>query len=159
MTKRRKNAKPAVRLAYVDPATPETRARLMEGTVARLVRNKRIGGEELMAAQEIERVYFEITKSLFAKTGQYGERLDPATGTDLDWSPSMMAAHRRYLAWTKAVKPGVPNLVFSILADGMTAREIDRARQWRSNTAATVFVEALHDYAQMAGWLSRRRTA
>lgn len=126
--------------------------------MARLIANKRVGGEEVMAAQEIERVWCALTSRLFAKAGHYGERLDPTT--DRDWSPSLMAAHARYLEWANSLESGVLSVVVDVLIDSRSAREIDRERRWKSDTTCQLLIEALQEYARLAGWLKRRvRTA
>lgn len=157
MTKRRRKNKPTVRLAYEHPATPETRAKLKQGTMARLIANNRVGGEEVMAAQEIEMVWCALTSRLFAKAGHYGERLDPSS--DNDWSPSLISAHRRYIEWANSLEGQTLSIVIDVLIDGRSARDIDRERRWRSDTACKIVIEALEDYAKMAGWKHRRRTA
>jgi hypothetical protein len=158
LTKNRRKTKPIVRMAYIDPATPETRGKLKEGTMARLIASRRIGGEEVMAAQEIERVWCALCCRLFAKAGHYGERLDPSA--DRDWSPGMLAAHVRYLAWANSLKGQTLSIVIDILIDNRAARDIDRERRWKSGTTLDLLIATLGDYAAKAGWRkARTRTA
>ena len=142
---KRKKTKP-----YEDPATPQTKARLKQGTMSRLIENSRIGGEEVRAAQEIERVYFGLTCQLFARGATYGERLARSSGDWPEWL--VLAYHERYKPWADTVKQPILPVTVDILIEGMTGREIDTRRSWGKGKAVNFLIDGLQLYVDMAGW-------
>jgi hypothetical protein len=146
----------------VDKGTKQTRARLREGTVSRLVRTGKLGLDEQSAAREIEYVYGKLTAEVAGKTARYGEYSDP--GEKPDWPWTMRKAYReRYLPWSadlttlRSLRENGParDIAIAVCAYGATARSLDKAYQWRKGTAQKMLVYALQEYCYIAGWLRR----
>lgn len=144
----------------VDRGTPETRARLREGTIARLVKTGKMGVEHQSAALDIEYVWRIVCAAVLPKTSGYNERVD---GSESDWSASMQQAYRkRYKPWADHLSalrdnggPPYLEITIDIVCDSMTARAVDRKNGWKSGTAQDLLIFALQEYCYIAGWLKR----
>ena len=103
----------------------------------RLIETGRIGGYELRAAQEIERVFYFIAGGLLSRTMRYDERTDPSSSNDVpEWFLS--AYHKRYKPFADDPKSG-----FQIC--------IEVLRRWPQRTH--------HRHrAQVAAWLRGKFT-
>lgn len=145
-----------------DKGTRQTRARLREGTVERLVKSGKIGVDEQSAAAEIEYVYSRLASDVAGKISSYGEYTDP--GERPDWPWRMQEAYRkRYLPWVnqlqsiQSLRENGPafEVARAVCCFGVTARDVDRAFQRRKGTSQKQLIFALQEYCYIAGWLKR----
>ena len=96
-----------------DRGTPETRTQAKKrgpGTIQALIERGTIGGYEVRAADEIERVFNFITARLGAKIMNYTERTSPGTGSNAPaWFENAYTAitghgqTRRSVIWISAL--------------------------------------------------------
>ena len=137
--------------APIDRGTPETRRHKRRSTMERLIETGRIGGYELRAAQEIEKVFYFIAGGLLSRTMRYDERTDPSSSNDVpEWFLS--AYHKRYKPFADDPQSGF-QVCIEVLVDGRSGRTIDTERKWPRGTAVSVLVNALRSYAPLAaGW-------
>ena len=116
----------------------------------RLIETGRIGGYELRAAQEIEKVFYFIAGGLLSRTMRYDERTDRSNGDHVpEWFLS--AYHKRYKPFADDPKSGF-QICIEVLVDGRSGRTIDTERNWSRGSAVSVLVSALRSYALAAGW-------
>jgi len=146
-----------------DRGTPETRRKLQrEGTFERVMKNERKKGNRNVddierAATEIERVYFHITRSLFAKCASL-ERVDGGTPADAPgWIVS--AYTDRYLPWVDQLRSmrttRAHAVIIDVLIENESLKRIERSRNLQKGMARQVVLSFLKLYADMAGWSTR----
>ena len=134
----------------IDRGTPETRRHKRRSTMERLIETGRIGGYELRAAQEIEKVFYFIAGGLLSRTMRYDERTDRSSSNDVpEWFLS--AYHKRYKPFADDPNSGF-QICIEILVDGRSGRIIDSERGWPRGRAVTILVNALRCYVLAAGW-------
>jgi len=142
--------------------TPETAAKLKPDPILTMRRQKAnpLWGEDVMAAEEIRRVYVFLVSGMFAKA----QRLEAGiAGHDSERVPlAMIDANRRYTVWRKWAevqhkRGGLPYLpvTIDVVVDGLSCAQVDANRRWRKGNASTALREALREYAYMAGWIRR----
>ena len=142
--------------------TPETAAKLKPDPILTM-RGQKVNplwGEDVLAAEEIRRVYAFLVACMFAKVQRFEAR---SAGADSERVPlSMIDANGRYTRWRKWAdiehkRGGMPYLpvTIDIVVDGLSCAEVDANRRWRKGKAATALREALREYAYMAGWVRR----
>ena len=142
--------------------TPETAAKLKPDPILTMRRQKvnPLWGEDVMAAEEIRRVYAFLVAGMFAKVQRFEAR---SAGADSERVPlAMIDANGRYTRWRKWAeiqhkRGGMPYLpvAIDIVVDGMSCAEVDANRRWRKGKAATALRDALREYAYLAGWVRR----
>jgi hypothetical protein len=121
-----------------------------------LVRDQRIGNEEIKAAAEILSVFMTISGSLLSGS-MLRERISGGRGDQSLW---VIEAHERYKAWADhwsvRKKRGDPTLeiVISAVIDERSFRHIERDLRLRNGRAAEATVNGLRDYAARAGWVT-----
>lgn len=143
-------------------ATRLTAIRLRGSPVAFLLNEKAIGGEEFMAAQDIELAFTAISGAVGFKPLTM-ERVDG--GQHPDWPDKTIKAVSRYKAyadhWSMRKKRGDPTLSIVIMAviDQRPFAHIGADYRIKNAKAQTVVIRALRDYAARAGWVSGGRAA
>jgi hypothetical protein len=154
--------------AQIDRGTPETRKHKRRSTMERLIESKRIGGYELRAAQEIERVFLYITAGVGSRIMSYEERTSPSKSDHVPhWF--MDAYHVRYKPWANDLGSRLI-LCTAVLIDGWSIRSIREAIRrdefsvneeyerelkqalQREKDVTRSFVDMLRDYCLRAGW-------
>jgi hypothetical protein len=158
LTKTNKPPEPEQQSAYVDRGTNETRKKLKRTTMQRLVEKNRLTGYEVAAAQEIERVFVNMWRHLFPRTGRYSERTDKVHS---DWSDNLVSAyHARYAPWYDRMmgrgNRDAYDIMIEILVYGTGGKAIDKIREWGNGTSVHILVCGLRDYALSAGWVDSR---
>lgn len=130
-----------------------------EPIIGRLIRNERIGSEELMAIEEIEAVHNYLCSGLFLRGYELRERLDRSHPTTPTW---FIDAYERYKPWANewskrriSHNDKTLEVVFDILFSSRSGKEIDGEHCWQHGTAIRVFVNGVRDYAAAAGWVNR----
>lgn len=116
--------------------------------------------EQLAAAAEIERVFSALAAGLFAPPRRKVTR----SGRPRDVTEATVIAYRdRFRPWAatlserhKSGGPPILEVVLDCVVDGLTLREIDAQRRFRSGRASAYLIEGLTLYAEMAGWLPLR---
>lgn len=128
-----------------------------EPAVSRLVASGRIGGEEMRALDEIDRVYTQLCAASLLRGYEIRERGDRSMPHEPLW---FIAAYARYKLWADKwskrkylFKDISLEVVFDILFSGKSGKEIDNEGCWKHGFATTLFVNAVRDYAAMAGWV------
>lgn len=138
-----------------------TEGKFREPTISRLIAKGKIGGVEMQAIEEIDRVYSQVCSGLFLKGYEIKERGDRSTNHD---APSWFSgAYRdRYKPWADTWSKRkfthsdkTLEIVFDILFSSMSGREIDAREGWKHGTAITVFINGVRDYSAHAGWADR----
>ena len=139
------------------PPSALAKAKFQNPLIDRLIASKKIGGEELQAIQEIERVVEKLTiglrfRSLDLHRVDGGKMIEPERFDQAYWS--------RYRPWAdewsrRRKLYGDPTLeiVFDLLFSMETARNVDARYGWRKGKATTVFISGLRDYSANAGWI------
>lgn len=146
-----------------DLGTEQTRKRLKrETTLQRLMREEKKRGnrntpELERAAFEIERVFFENTRRLFAKSASY-ERIDggePASTPE--WLVSVYTD--RYIPWTETLKSLKKSravaVVIDVVVESRSLKDIEHRYKFSRGMAKQVTLASLKLYADMAGWGQR----
>ncbi len=150
-----------------DPTTEQTKARLREGTIERLLRTGRLNKQHERAADEIERVYIAITGSMLIKPHRW-ERLGH-TNEPERWPASLSDAYiNRYWPWVDELRdrrgvfiarsennmaPPILDVVISVVVDGHAARDIANRHRCRRPKVIDWLIEGLDLYARKAGWV------
>ena len=149
-----------------DRGTPETRRKLQrESTFERLMKNERKKGNRHVdeierAAYEVERVYFHLTRSLFAKSSSL-ERVDGGTPADTPaWIVS--AYTERYVPWADVLrgmrKSRAHAVIIDVLIENESLKNIERDKELPRGMARQIILSFLKLYADMAGWGSKKST-
>lgn len=136
------------------PPTPETKAKLRQGTIEILLMKHRLSAEHRMAADDIEWVMSRVFGFLYAKNN-LREPVDGSRNTNL--SEAVAEAHQdRFKPWANWFKENrcdpVVSICLDIITDGVTARELDARHKKRKGWASGLLVEGLEKYAELAGW-------
>ena len=153
MTKKRKAKTEPHRPFQSDAGTPETTRHKRRSTMERLIETKAIGGDELRAADEIERVFRHLCSGLFSKTMRYSEPIGKAQSNRTPkWFSK--AYKDRWTPWANKAGMRV-SVCLSILIDGMSGKMVDRHYGWRNGTATGMLISGLRDYCIIAGWVTR----
>ena len=142
----------------IDRGTPETRRHKRRSTMERLIETGRIGGYELRAAQEIEKVFYFIAGGLLSRTMRYEERTDPSSSNDVpEWFLS--AYHKRYKPFADDPKSGF-QICIEVLVDGRSGRTIDNERRWPRGTDSGPFWSGHFDriHWRLGGPTARQRS-
>lgn len=141
--------------------TKLTTIRVEQNPIATLLARKKIGGEELMAAQDIELAVMAIAGASMFKplTMEKSDRSHIAK----DWPKTTADAVERYQHfanhWSKRKKQsGDPMLevVYSAVVDQWTMRTIGSDLGYHHSKIERAVICGLRDYAARAGWLERR---
>lgn len=144
-------------------ATKATIARLRQAPVALLAERRKIGGEEIMAADEFSRAFMALQGFLMFKPLNM-ERIDKGYGSP-DWSAKTKTAVTRYLKWKNhwavAAAHGdcTHEIMTSAIIDERPIRQIATDIGRRHSTTELALVRGLRDYAARAGWVEPRRAA
>lgn len=135
--------------------TGQTILKRRETPLQRLLNAKRIGPEELRAAEDIDHAFSATTLASACKSPTL-ERRDSSYG-GLE-SPRAVDAVLRYRIWanlwTKRAKLGDPTLqiIIAAIVDGQPFREIEIELGLRHGAASRATAAGLRDYAARAGW-------
>ncbi len=175
---RRKNTEPPVpitmlKLDHSLAKTPEERKRIRDinkqvidlacvrlrgGPIASLIDRKKIGPEEVRAAQEIDKAFTAITLGLGFKPISL-ERSDRSHG-DSHWPLEMIRLMDRYNEWAKfwseRKQTGDKSLSICIAAvvDEQSFTSIEDNECIRNGLASKVVARLLRDYAARAKWVT-----
>ena len=135
-----------------DRGTPETRTQAKKrgpGTIQALIERGTIGGYEVRAADEIERVFNFITAGLGAKIMRYDERVSPSR---TDHVPAwFFDAYARYKPWARQalyIKTTV-----EIVVENQSGRQLDARYGRKRGVSVSLLIDSLRDYAISAGWV------
>ena len=144
--------------------TPHTILKLREPTIGRLVTSGKVGTIELGVIGEIEKVYSHLCASQILRGYEIRERLSRSKRPEPTWF--FEAYHARFKPWAdkwsaRRKRESDPSLsiVFDIMFSDRSGKDIDGERGWRHGTALDLFVNAIRDYAAMAGWVDRNTAA
>jgi len=147
MSKRKSRRKTT---AHEDQATPQTRKRLSEGTLARLISDGSLSstGPEMIAVEEISKCYMAATAEMGWATGSM-ERVSKS-GSTYESEYMVQLRQDKYLPWRKKVGEAAANSTTDIAVWGFTARELDRRYRRRNGTTKDMLIWALRQYAVIA---------
>lgn len=148
-------ARRAAQAVNGDAPTEQTVRRLRRDPLDELARRRRdFGADHIRAGREFRWVYEAVCGALMPRATTL-DRVGSGGGHAAPWGDVLVEAHHdRYLPWAKQLGHGV-GVVVDVVWEGMTCREVDRARRWRDGTAAALVTEALGLYAELAGWARR----
>lgn len=153
-------ARRTVKEPVVDVGTGQTIIRMQASPIARLLDRKKIGGEEVRAAEEILAVFMAISGALMFK-GQSMEFRDKTSGSPSE-PAHMVDAHRRYAEyrdyWSGRAKRGDKTLAIIIasVVDERSFRIVEQDFGLRHGKAEIATIWGLRDYAARAGWCGKR---
>jgi hypothetical protein len=146
-----------------DPGTGFTILRLASKPIAHLIKTKKIGQDEVRAAEEICTAFFALSGGLMFRPQQL-ERRDPTTRR-ADLPPRIASAVDRYGVWadhwSRRRKLGDPTLeiVVAAVVDERSMRSIAEDVGYRFDRIRSAIVCGLRDYASRAGWIDPRLAA
>ncbi len=140
-------------------ATADTVRKLRRDIIVVLMESGDITPEQARAAREILKVYTAIAGAQSIRGSAYGELRGGSDNTD--WQPALSRAYReRYCPWRDAMglkmvrgTTSVASLVFLIACDNMGVRQVADQLRMDQRTVKSVLQQALHAYAEMAGWI------
>lgn len=141
--------------------TKLTTIRVEQNPIATLLAKRKIGGEEFMAAQDIELAIMAIAGASMFKplTMEKSDRSHMAA----DWPRKTCDAVARYRTfanhWSARKKQsGDPmlSIVYSAVVDQWTMRTIGSDLGYHHSKIERAVICGLRDYAGRAGWLERR---
>lgn len=137
-----------------DRGTKETRDEQKKrgpGTMQALMDRGTIGGYEVRAADEIERVYGYQVRALLSSTMRYGPREDKGySDNDPFWFVDAFVM--RYKPWADQKHPFVETCI-DVLIEGYSGRDLDRWKGRRRGVSVALLIEGLRDYAIRAQWV------
>ena len=142
-------------------ATPQTMRRLRRSTIDVWLQSGRLVAEQHRAAEEILRVWQQISVGLSARVANLLRNPGAPHGGP-DWPAALAIAYReRYAPWRAEaermlVRPGLPVcwLVFAAVIDNLGSDQLGRHYHLRRDGTAERYVQAsLWRYAELAGWL------
>lgn len=147
--KRRRRVQPSEeQRPQIDRGTTQTRHRLRESTIDRLIRQGRIDTDMERAAKEIDRVFTALTRRLGAKTSSW-ERVD--SSNDETVPAALQEAYlKRYIPWTKECK-GL-SIIFDIIIGDHQLKPIDRKYKRSDGFARDILLNGLKCYARITVW-------
>jgi hypothetical protein len=150
--------KRAVRKAERDqPGTGYTRLKQQSGPIQRLLDRRRIGPQELQAAEDITRAFHAIAGALMIRPISMERSDRSASPAEPVATLDAIARYREWsLLWSKRAKRGDPTLeiVVAVVVDERPLRELDGDLRLRNGAASRALIGGLRDYAARAGWLS-----
>ena len=157
-SKSRRKAKPYFN--PVDQGTDQTRVKFRRDTIDRLVESKKIGSAEMMAVEEISDIYNLLCRGLLFKSPRFDVHIH---GGPPELPTRVLHAYsKRFQPWARALstrrntdQDKTLEIVYALVIDRMTAREVDRRNGFRKGTAAQFFIAGLRSYAAMGGWTDR----
>lgn len=139
----------------LDPGTGQTILKFHDGPIARLIKDKKIGPEELRAAEDIRIAVAAQTSALWIKPLSM-ERVDKAaTGNEPARILDAVARYKVFAnVWTIRAKRGDPSLAALTMAvvDDWPFWLIEQDLRLRHGMAPKAVAAALRDYAARAGW-------
>jgi len=144
-----------------DPPTPQTRGKLRQDVVRRLLERGRLQPHHVKAAEEIRTVHEAVGRGMFPTaqsmtwTGHQPDR-----GRGRDFLDRMTDAERhawqhRYLPWTQEmateIAAGIPGtrwlqLVVDVVVDNATLREVERRYRLRLGAGLAYLERGLDRY-------------
>lgn len=142
--------------------TALTESKMRGSPIAMLLERRAIGGEEFMAAQDIELAFMTIAGGLMFKPMGL-ERVDRSNAGSTP-NTKADAAARRYQSWAShwsdRAKRGDRTLeiVVAAIIDMRAFSAIEADVGIRHGLAKTVTIRGLRDYAAQAGWAERKQT-
>ncbi len=142
--------------AIADPrdiGTDQTRKRLRESTLQRLIRQRKIDPDMERAANEILRIYSALTRRLWARPSLM-ERL---SRSDQPPHPEWLveAYLERYIPWTEAlstIRSPALSILYDVIIDDRPLRQIDKDRRVRNGSARQMTISGLRLYVDLSGW-------
>ena len=148
----------AINEALGDRPEALTAIRLRGTPMALLLDRGDAGGEELEAAQEIERAFMAITKGANLKAPSF-EKRDP-TYNAMDWGLKTIQAVRNYQTWANhwSIRRNkyhdyTLECVISAVIDQRPIRTIADDIGFHHTRIAKAVINGLRDYAARAGWV------
>jgi hypothetical protein len=140
-----------------------TLLRLHQKPIALLIETKKIGPEELQAAQTIEKAFFALSGALMFRPLSM-EKLD--RGRPRDWDAQTAKAVELYRGWAdywsiraKQHSDRTLKVVIGAVIDERSFRSLDDEIGYRRGTAKKAVARGLRDFAAHAGWVRGAQAA
>jgi hypothetical protein len=139
--------------------TGATILKFLPAPLARLADKKRIGTEEIRAADDIAVAFHAQAGALMIKPPSLEKRDATYSGREPVWIIDAVARYKRWARhWSARVRDGDRTLeiVIAAVIDERAFHAIEADVGIRHGVAARVVIAALRDYAARAGWTDRR---
>lgn len=151
------------------PETPEppraATGRRGQDVIERLHGRGRLTREQVIAAEEIERLWQGLTRGMFARSAFRAERM----GTPGHHDPLDRLRPGEEIAWRNRYRPWAQEqavtllsragdstrlqLVLDVVVDNVSLRALEDQHGLRHGSALPHLRAALHRYAEIAGWI------
>lgn len=139
-----------------DRGTEQTQRQLKRGTLQYMIEKGHISsnGPEMLAAEEIGRVYGYVVAEVSRSSSWNLERVDSGRRS-ADAEPRWFtnAYTDKYKPWAAELNNVAFDVVINIVWERHTANTCDRWYKWRKGTSQDVLIWALRRYALLAGWV------
>jgi len=139
--------------------TGATILKFLAAPLARLADKKRIGTEEIRAADDIAVAFHAQAGALMIKPPSLEKRDATHYGCEPDWIIDAVSRYKRWAhQWSARARHGDRTLeiVIAAVIDERAFHAIEADVGIRHGVAARVVIAALRDYAARAGWTDRR---
>ncbi len=139
--------------------TGATIMKFLAAPLVRLVEKKRIGNEEVRAADDIAVAFHAQAGALLIKPPSLEKRDATYHGREPIWIIDAVSRYKRWARhWSERAHHGDKTLEIAIAAviDERAFHVIEADIGIRHGVAARVVIAALRDYAARAGWTDRR---
>ena len=139
--------------------TGATILKFLAAPLVRLIRKKRIGTEEVRAADDIAIAFHAQAGALTIKPPSLEKRDATYQGREPVWIIDAVSRYKRWARhWSARARHGDRTLeiVIAAVVDERAFHAIEADTGVRHGMAARVVVAALRDYAARAGWTDRR---
>jgi hypothetical protein len=138
--------------------TGATILRLRAAPLVRLIEKKRIGTEELRAADDLTTAFHAQAGAVMIKSPSLEKRDATYHGREPVWIIDAVSRYKRWARhWSQRARRGDPTLeiVVAAVIDERAFHSIEADVGIRHGMAARVAIAALRDYAARAGWTDR----
>lgn len=139
--------------------TGATILKFLAAPLVRLVQKKRIGTEEIRAADDIAIAFHAQAGALMIKPPSLEKRDATYHGREPVWIIDAVSRYKRWARhWSARARHGDQTLevVIAAVVDERAFHTIETGVGIRHGMAARVVIAALRDYAARAGWTDRR---
>jgi len=142
--------------------TGATILRFLAAPLVRLIEKKRIGTEEVRAADDIAIAFHAQAGALMIKSPSLEKRDATCHGREPVWIIDAVSRYKRWAHhWSQRARDGDRTLeiVIAAVVDERAFHAIEADVSIRHGMAARVVIAALRDYAARAGWTDRNTGA